>query len=370
MAELPPAFGVAELSVPSRSSRRAPCTVWVSWQFRHAARQTGRLAGKLALRRGGHGEDLVGHLRVGMRRQRPGLAGLVVARQADDVGRFGKGAAGGRLLLKAIDAQELGRALGGVGFAQVRVVAGGTLHLPRFERQPRLDAGRTGAHRGSVGGAQFAVASGQRGVVGEGDRVVVGQVHAEVARETGGRSGAGRHRAARPGAAQRNRLVGLAAQHIDTAQCHRAVVAGQAQLGAAARPGREFRDIGIDRARGVRRVGCTRELAVPQRRGRNVFGRVRRVAEHADLRFAGRLHGARTGDRQVVLGVGDVGDLGRADRPHRDQRGQRSQQAHDQQRGKARHQWPPRNWNTATRPLNMSATKTRLRPSTQTPAGR
>jgi hypothetical protein len=32
-------------SVPSRVRRRAPCTVWVSWQFRQAAFHTGRPAG-------------------------------------------------------------------------------------------------------------------------------------------------------------------------------------------------------------------------------------------------------------------------------------------------------------------------------------
>src|SRR4029078_12709644 len=47
MAELPPAFGTAALSVPSRSSRRAPWTVCVSWQLRQPARQTGRGGGNL-----------------------------------------------------------------------------------------------------------------------------------------------------------------------------------------------------------------------------------------------------------------------------------------------------------------------------------
>ncbi len=39
------ALGVRVLSVPSRNSRRAPCTLCVSWQFRQPAFQTGRPAG-------------------------------------------------------------------------------------------------------------------------------------------------------------------------------------------------------------------------------------------------------------------------------------------------------------------------------------
>ena len=45
MAGLPPDLGTVPLSVPSRVSRRAPLTVWVSWQFRQLAFHTGRPVG-------------------------------------------------------------------------------------------------------------------------------------------------------------------------------------------------------------------------------------------------------------------------------------------------------------------------------------
>ena len=303
-------------------------------------RQVGR---EIALGTGGGVEGFVGHLRIGVRRQGPGLARLVVACNADDVGRLGEAAAGGRLLLEAVDAQELRRTLERVGLAQVRVVAGGALHLSAFEWQLRLDAGRARADRAAVGDAQFAVARRQRCVVGEGDRVVVCQVGADVACEAGGRAGAGGHRAAGAGAGERDALVGPAVEHVDAAQRQRAVVARQAQLGTATRPGRQLGGVGFDRTRGVGRVGGTRELAVPQRRGGNVFRAMRGVAEDADLRFAGRLDGAGAGRRQVVLGVGDVGDFRRRHRPHLRQGQQHGQRQQDQQRCGACHHRPPRN---------------------------
>ena len=53
----------------------------------------------------------------------PGLAGLVVAGDAEDIARFREAAAGGRDLLEPVEAQELGRALQGIGLLQVRIVA-------------------------------------------------------------------------------------------------------------------------------------------------------------------------------------------------------------------------------------------------------
>ena len=276
-------------------------------------------------------KQLVSHQWIGVRRQRPGLTRLLMAGQAQDIASFGEGAARRRLLLEAVNAQKLRRPLERIGLAQVRIVAGGTLHLPRFQWQPGLDAGRTRAHGGAVGRTQLPVTNRQRSVVSEGDRVVVGEIDAEIARKAGGRPGTGGHRAARSGAVQCDRLVGLAAQHVDVAQRQRAVVARQAQLAAAAGAGRQLGRVRLNRAGGVRRVGGARKLAVPQRRGGDAFGPVRGVAEHADLRLAGRLDGARAADRQIVPGIGNVGDLGRAHRSHRHQRSQRSEQTHNKQ---------------------------------------
>src|SRR6185369_11137497 len=139
------------------------------------------------------------------------------------------------------------------------------------------------------------------------------EIGAEVARETGGGAGAGRHSGAPAGRDGAGALrIGRrtdAVQDIDVADGNRAVVAGQAQLGTAAGlVERALHLLGVERVGIVEHialgVAVARQLAVPQRRGTGRRG-MRRVAEDADLRLGGRLdiagrYGSGTGVRTDI----------------------------------------------------------------------
>ena len=135
------------------------------------------------------------------------------------------------------------------------------------------------------------------------NRVIVAQVGAE-------RGGAGQH------PLRADALHGDAPVVDRAADGDRAVMTRQAEL----RRTRRQPDRRLHRRARVRLVvGRRRERLVPQRRGG--IGVVRGVAEDADLGLGGRLHGARAGDREIVLVAGRRhANLARGGRGERDDR--------------------------------------------------
>src|SRR6185369_6560448 len=134
--------------------------------------------------------------------------------QADDIagvvgGIVSSGCGGVGPLLEAVESQELLVADGGIGFPNMGIMAGSTLDLSLigsrragiFKFELGFDGGRADPDQGRVGAgvAQFAVTVGQGVVVGNRNRVIVADIGAEVARETGGGAGAGRHSGAPAG---------------------------------------------------------------------------------------------------------------------------------------------------------------------------
>ncbi len=268
--------------------------------------------GKLALGRRRAGVDLVGRGRLGMGRARPG--GLVVAGQAHDVAALAEAPLGRGSRLETLQAQELDRGAGRrVG--NVRVVAGGALHLRLAPATGRLQRHRRVAARAGhgdvrlpTGVVELAVGAGQRGVVGQRDGVVVGQIHPQIACVAGLGPRAARHGVVSRQPAHGDGHVLLPAQHVDHVDGQRAVVARQAQLGAARRLGQHAAadGLGVQGGRAIHGIGLARYLPVPQGRARKVVGPVRGMAEGADLLLAGGPHRPRARDGEIVLGAADL----------------------------------------------------------------
>jgi len=298
--------------------------------------QTGRLphrraGGEIAQAGGGSTVLLRRHRTVAVRRSAP--ARLGVAGQAHDV--LGRIEGSVNLVcgdLKAIAAQEL--VVGG-RIVQMRIVAGVALHLIALSAQrgdqrklrPGLAAHAAGDRGGAARGIQLPIPAGLGGIIGKGNRMIVGQIDADIARVTG----IGSCRAIRHDPACAGSLHGDAArrivEHAYRAYGQRAVMAGQAQLGADAdtRGSRiqSGQRTGVHRGRIVERIGLGRQRAVPQGRDDSAAAgcRMRRMAEHADLGLAGRLDGGAEGRAagsgegvacgKVVAGAGHIRHAGR-----------------------------------------------------------
>ena len=175
-----------------------------------------------------------------------------------------------------------------------------------------------------VGRADLRVAVGQRPVVAQADRVVVGQIGREVGRSR-------RHVHVR----HRDRVGDRPVERQP--QRNRPVVTAQTQL--AGRP-RLIR-AGVHRAAAIDAIIRRWTVPVPQRGGR--AGVVRRVTEDADLILRDGPHRPGAEHRQVVLRVHDA-VVGRGEAAAQPQRGQRQDHCtHDA--------FSDRYWNTCTRRL-------------------
>ena len=216
---------------------------------------------KFAQAGGRAGIGFVGRQGVGMGGLRPCLAELVMAGEANDIVVFIEVRAGRKAFLKAMQAQKLD-VFRDIAVADMGIVAAGALQLAVFQRHQRPHTGRAvGDMRLEIGIAQFPVGVGQGAVVGERNRVVVTQIGAEVTCKPGINARARRHDAAGAGAVHGNGYVGLRIDHVDLADGDGAVMAGQAQLGAAARRRRDV--VGVDRSGRIGGVCSARLLAVP-----------------------------------------------------------------------------------------------------------
>jgi hypothetical protein len=156
--------------VPSRSSRRAPSTVCVSWQLRHAARQTGRPAGRL-----------VGDALMGVRGIDPAF--LIVASETDYIDLLLEGSGDRIAGLQPVEAQKLDILAEIV--AHMRVVARRALQLIVGQRHHGTPAGRPVVDmRAAARRPQIAVGKGERVVIDERHRVIVGEIGSEPARKS------------------------------------------------------------------------------------------------------------------------------------------------------------------------------------------
>src|SRR3569623_2093737 len=213
---------------------------------------------------------------------------------------------------------------------------------------------------------QLTVARSLRAVEGERDGMVVGEIHAELAGETGGGTEPFRYgiAGAYAGAGEIDDGILHPIEHVNGAEGERAVMTRQAQLGFGAR----LAEIdGVECARGIRGICAAGKLAIPQRRHRCLGSAVRRMAERTDVRFAGGgglalragefllRQNRNDGGREVMLGVADVRDtlgVGERHRQPQNDRGERKQAVMSQ---RASHAPPLRYSSMTTRPLKLSA---------------
>src|SRR3569832_1287164 len=262
-----------------------------------AARKLAQIGGRVLI---GIGRDL----RVGVGRAGP--AGLVVAGKTNDVVVRVERVLYRLCLLETVHAQEFDVFAGGV--ADMRVVAADALDAILFERQGwgRPFAASAIAdlrHRRRV--VQFTVACGLRAVEGEGDRMIIGEIHADLTREAGGGSQALGYGVSGADAGTGEIDIGVfrAIEYVHCTQGERAVVAGETEF----RFGARLTEVDSnERTRGVRRVGDAGQFAIPDRRLGRLGRAVRCVAKGAELRFAG-------GGGVALRAVGQFGDVVRGD---------------------------------------------------------